>query len=137
MSGSSSTTAALETSQWYITVSSGSGSNEPVPSSMNSTPSGLVHSRTNSPFGPWPVAQTQWQGRQLRIWQAQAYPQQPAGASAGTVVATSEPGIDVATGDGVLRVERLQPAGKRPMPARDFLNAHDLDGAVFGCEQGG
>ena len=86
-------------------------------------------------FNPWPVAQTQWQGRQLRIWQAQALTQQPAGATAGAVVATSELGIDVATGEGVLRVERLQPAGKRSMSARDFLNAHDLDAVVLGHEQ--
>ncbi len=85
-------------------------------------------------FDPWPVAQTHWQGRQLRIWQAQALPR-PVSAAPGSVVATSQSGIDVATGDGVLRIEQVQPAGKRRMPVRDFLNAHDVDAAVFGREQ--
>jgi methionyl-tRNA formyltransferase len=39
----------------------------------------------------------------------------------------------VATGEGLLRVKRLQPAGKRAMFAAEFGNARDLGGAVFGA----
>jgi methionyl-tRNA formyltransferase len=40
-------------------------------------------------------------------------------------------GILVAAGSGTLRVTRLQPPGKRPMSAADFLNARRLDGSRF------
>jgi methionyl-tRNA formyltransferase len=82
-------------------------------------------------FNPWPVAETQWHGQQLRIWEAA-----PAAASApgrpGTVLATSAEGIDVCTGDGALRLSRVQIAGRKAMSAAEFLNAHRLDGAVLG-----
>jgi methionyl-tRNA formyltransferase len=38
----------------------------------------------------------------------------------------------VVTGEGVLRISRLQPAGKRPMSAADFINARSLDGVRLG-----
>jgi methionyl-tRNA formyltransferase len=48
------------------------------------------------------------------------------------VIATTRGGIDVATGEGVLRITELQAPGKRPLAAADFLNAVALEGAVFG-----
>jgi len=53
-------------------------------------------------------------------------------AAPGEVVATSNEGIDVACGAGLVRIERLQPAGKRVMSAAEFLRGHDLPvGAVL------
>lgn len=82
-------------------------------------------------FDPWPIAQTQWNGQQLRVWAAT-----PIDASAlsspGKVLATSAAGIDVGTGDGVLRLTRVQIAGRKAMSAAEFLNAHRLDDAVLG-----
>ena len=82
-------------------------------------------------FNPWPVAQTDLDGTSLRIWDALA--ELTATQSLpGTVVTTDKTGIAVATGDGILRLTRLQPAGKKPMSAADYLNARHLDGARFG-----
>jgi methionyl-tRNA formyltransferase len=82
-------------------------------------------------FDPWPVAQTRWKGQQLRIWQAMPI-DSSAAAAPGEVLATSAAGIDVATGNGVLRLTRVQSAGRKSMSAADFLKAHRLDGAVLG-----
>lgn len=82
-------------------------------------------------FNPWPVAQTELAGRVLRIWQSTPLTAGSA-ASPGRVVATGKAGIDVATGDGVLRILRLQMPGKKALSAADFLNAQDLDGVMFG-----
>ena len=82
-------------------------------------------------FNPWPIAQTRWGDGVLRIWAAQAL----AGgdtAPAGQVLGASKSGIDVQTGEGILRIAILQAPGKRPMSAAEFLNAHKVEGAVFG-----
>ncbi len=82
-------------------------------------------------FNPWPVAQTGFAGGMLRIWEAEPLPGIGEGQP-GSVAATSKAGIDVITGDGALRIHTLQAPGKRAMSAADFLNAHKLDGVVFG-----
>jgi methionyl-tRNA formyltransferase len=83
-------------------------------------------------FNPWPVAQTQAGGQPLRIWRAQATPDTRTAATPGTVVAETRDGIAVATGNGILQLQEIQPAGKRPMAAADFLNAHSLLGLRLG-----
>ena len=82
-------------------------------------------------FNPWPVAETRWNGQQLRVWEAMPIDSASPG-SPGKVLATSTAGIDVGTGNGVLRLTRVQSAGRKAMSAAEFLNAHRLDGAVLG-----
>ncbi|WP_295392062.1 methionyl-tRNA formyltransferase [uncultured Thiodictyon sp.] len=82
-------------------------------------------------FDPWPVAQTRFQGEPLRIWSAQVA--EPSSTAApGTVVAADRMGLRVATGAGLLAITRLQPPGKRPMDAADFLNARAMTGVCLG-----
>ncbi len=82
-------------------------------------------------FNPWPIAQTRWNGQQLRVWDATPI-DSPAPPSPGRVLATATAGIEVGTGSGVLRLTRVQTAGRKAMSAADFLNAHRPDGAVLG-----
>jgi methionyl-tRNA formyltransferase len=82
-------------------------------------------------FNSWPVAETRWNGQQLRVWEAAPLAAKSS-AVPGTVIATSAEGIDVATGDGVLRLTRVQAAGRKAMTAADFLKAHRPEGAVLG-----
>jgi methionyl-tRNA formyltransferase len=93
-------------------------------------------------FNPWPVAYTMAPAAQagnhrpcqrLRIWSARvvAY---SGGAPAGTVVASSAAGIDIATERDALRILTLQAPGKRTMSSADYLNAHALP---VGCMLGG
>ncbi len=84
-------------------------------------------------FDPWPVAQTSLEGVSLRLWGSElADLIPPPAALPGQVLAAGKGGIEVATGAGVLRLTRLQPPGKRPMSAAEFLNARHLDGARLG-----
>lgn len=95
-------------------------------------PAAVLERRVRA-FDPWPVAEARFAGGgRLRIWRAAALAQDAAGAVPGTIVAAGAPGIDVATGDGLLRLERVQPPSARPMEARAYLAAHDLRGLRFG-----
>ncbi len=82
-------------------------------------------------FNPWPVAHTRFEGRPLRIWEARALPGGRQGPP-GTVLGQSAEGVDVATGDGVLRLVTVQRPGGRAMPATAFVNAHDMSHARLG-----
>lgn len=82
-------------------------------------------------FNPWPVAETRWNGQQLRIWQAAAS-EADTSTEPGRVLRCTSEGIDVATGAGVLTLERVQLAGRSAMSAAQFVNAHRLEGAVLG-----
>ncbi|MBK1718220.1 methionyl-tRNA formyltransferase [Thiocystis violacea] len=83
-------------------------------------------------FDPWPVAQTSLDDAPLRVWEAQAEPASVGESIPGSVLQADRSGILVATGDGALRIRRLQPASKKPMTAGDYLNARHLDGARLG-----
>lgn len=60
---------------------------------------------------------------------------QASSTSPGGVVENSHDAIWVKTGNGVLSLDLVQPAGKRPMNAREFLNGHPVKaGDFFGRE---
>ncbi|MEP7096179.1 MAG: methionyl-tRNA formyltransferase [Dokdonella sp.] len=73
-------------------------------------------------FDPWPVAEAQIHGERVRIWSAEAIAG-TAHAQPGSLFATPRDALDIATGDGVLRIHEVQRDGGRRMPVRDWLNA--------------
>jgi len=83
-------------------------------------------------FNPWPVAEGLLdQGDRLRVWDAVVVGAAASGARPGAIVAATREGIDVATGDGVLRLTKVQPPSARVMDAAAYLAAHSLIGAAF------
>jgi methionyl-tRNA formyltransferase len=86
------------------------------------TQSAQVLARRVRAFNPWPVAEAQLAGERVRIHGAVALEQDVAVAP-GTVLAASKHGIDVACGDGVLRLLVLQREGGKAISAADYLNA--------------
>jgi len=81
-------------------------------------------------FNPWPVAQAQYEGKSLRIWGARAV--DCADGSPGAVVAAGKQGIDVACGEGCLRLLEIQLPGGKRLDAAAFLNARDVAGLTLG-----
>lgn len=102
-------------------------------------------------YNAWPVAYCSYEKNNklanLRLWQAEVLAKNNSIADVslkngseknnpeqnghgkneyGKVIAESSAGIDVVCGDGVLRITRLQPEGKRQMSVADFLNANSL-----------
>ncbi|MFN8489853.1 MAG: methionyl-tRNA formyltransferase [Caldilineaceae bacterium] len=74
--------------------------------------------RMTRAYTPWPSAFTTWQGEMFKIWQTEVI---PGSAEPGLVVNTPQ-GTAVGTGDGLLLLRMVQPAGKRSMDVRSFLN---------------
>ena len=79
----------------------------------------------------WPVAQTFYDGNVLRIWRAQAL-SQVVEELPGTVLASAGKYFDVATGQGVLRLQEVQLPGGKRMKVKDFISARDISGMRLG-----
>ncbi len=59
----------------------------------------------------------------VKVWRAQVFSTESK-AEAGTVLAATAEGIDVATANGVLRILELQKAGGKRQLAKDFVNCY-------------
>lgn len=82
-------------------------------------------------FQPWPGCCTRWQGKLLKVIEAEPLPA-VANSVVGCVVALPGDGLGVVTGDGVLRLLALQLEGKRVMTADEFLRGQrSFVGAVL------
>lgn len=81
-------------------------------------------------FNSWPVAQTLYNGKVLRIWRARAISEEN-DLEPGSVL-PSHKHFDVATGAGILRLLEVQLPGGKPIAAEDFLNAHTISGIKLG-----
>jgi methionyl-tRNA formyltransferase len=82
-------------------------------------------------FNSWPVAQTLFEDKQLRIWQARATSSNT-NEPAGTIILADGKQLAVATGEGALQIIELQPPGKKRMPAQAFMNSRNLQGVFLG-----
>ncbi len=75
---------------------------------------------------PWPVATMELDGKSYRVFGAE-YSEHITTKKPGSVVSTSEQGIEMACADGkTLYITELQAPGKKRMRAADFLRGHAL-----------
>ncbi len=89
-------------------------------------PADAVYSRHRGVAG-WPGSHFGWQGESVKVpsLRPSRSDEGPPGAQTpapGTVLGHEDGGLRVACGEGVIVLESVQPAGKRPMPARDWAN---------------
>ncbi len=81
-------------------------------------------------FHPWPGCYTRWQGKMLKILEADSLSGERGGV--GRVVALEEEGIGVQTGDGIIGLRQVQLEGKRAMSGKEFLRGQrQLIGALL------
>lgn len=83
----------------------------------------------------WPGAYTWHEGKLLKIFRSSVAPACGEKCKApGQICAADKCGILISTGNGCLRVEELQPAGRRRMSAREFITGHRIViGEKFGA----
>jgi methionyl-tRNA formyltransferase len=70
-------------------------------------------------FFPWPGAWIEFEGAPLKILRAHALPDGGGGATAGRTVAAGLPAL--VTADGLLALDEVQPAGRKPVSGAAFL----------------
>ncbi|MEQ4531428.1 MAG: methionyl-tRNA formyltransferase [Mixta sp.] len=73
-------------------------------------------------FNPWPVSYFYIDEQPVKVWQASVLPHQD-GYQPGEIVQADKSGIQVATSEGILNIQTLQPAGKKAMSVQDILNS--------------
>lgn len=85
----------------------------------------------------WPGAYTDWNGKVMKIWAADVYAKDQEttagdiisdseGNLPGTIVKVERDGFYVQTGDGLLKVTKLQIPGKKKMDAAAFLRGYQV-----------
>ena len=73
----------------------------------------------------WPGITTQWDGLTIKLTNLEQL-NETSSQSPGTVIQVCDAGINVATGEGVVRITELQPPGKRAMSVADYLRGNAL-----------
>jgi len=98
-----------------------------------SQPAAQIERMTRA-YAPWPSAFTTWRGQPFKIWRAEVLDDGEVDDSVepGMVVVV-ERGVAVGTGGGLLRLQNVQPAGKRAMDIESLLNGSpDFVGSKLG-----
>jgi methionyl-tRNA formyltransferase len=77
---------------------------------------------------PWPSAYTDWNGKVMKIWEAEVEAEEKAAGQAepGTIVRVEKNQFAVQTGDGLLLIRELQIPGKKRMDAGAFLRGYQV-----------
>ncbi len=86
-----------------------------------SQPGNLLARRVRA-FHPWPICEATVAGERLRIHSARALPLEHHQAP-GSILLANKSGLDIACGEGALRVLQVQREGGRPVAIADYLNA--------------
>ncbi|MCR5517554.1 MAG: methionyl-tRNA formyltransferase [Lachnospiraceae bacterium] len=74
-------------------------------------------------FNPWPSAYTHLNGKMLKVWECDIIEDDDMDSQIGELI-MREDGVYVKTGDGVLRITRLQLEGKKSMSAQEFVRGY-------------
>ncbi|MDA9558053.1 methionyl-tRNA formyltransferase [Vibrio sp.] len=73
-------------------------------------------------FNPWPMSYFQIEEQNIKVW-GSSVSNMTTKATAGTIIQADKNGIFVATGKGVICLEKLQIPGKKPCLCSDILNS--------------
>lgn len=85
-------------------------------------PAAVIERRLRA-FDPAPGASASLAGERFKLWRAVLVAGR---GEPGTVLGAGDAGIDVACGDGALRLTELQRAGGKRLPARQFLQGQPV-----------
>ncbi len=75
---------------------------------------------------PWPVATAMIQDKRFKIYEVRPS-ERTTDQPAGTLLALTKQGLEVACGDGVLVITKLQAEGGKRMAAADYFRGHPIE----------
>ncbi|MFO7815479.1 MAG: methionyl-tRNA formyltransferase [Halanaerobiales bacterium] len=81
-------------------------------------------------MNPWPGSFTYLNGELLKIFEVEVLNHNTELKPGSVVNADPDFGLLVQTGDGVIKINRLQLAGKKEMSSSDFLRGYDLEEGI-------
>lgn len=83
-------------------------------------------------LNPWPSAYTMWNGKVMKLWEAEVL-EENSDLAPGTIARVDKEAFYVQTGDGMLKVCALQIPGKKRMQADAFLRGYQVkQGEILG-----
>ena len=89
-----------------------------------------IHNKVRA-FNPSPIAYTTLNDVNIKIYEGEETSENISG-EVGEIVKANKEGIFVRCSDGVYKITKLQPAGKKVMDSRDYINGNkDLVGKMF------
>ncbi|MCX4026919.1 methionyl-tRNA formyltransferase [Endozoicomonas sp. SM1973] len=84
-------------------------------------------------FNPWPIAFTELDGQRIRVWEAKPLAvngkslailsANSSDQAPGTIISANKEGLDIACGNGTLRITRLQLPNSKSMSVQELLNS--------------
>ena len=88
-------------------------------------------------LNPWPSAYTFYNGKTLKIWDADVLEEAvPTDAVPGQVLQADKHGFTVAAGEGILKINELQLEGKKRMAADALLRGFTITpGEILGHQE--
>lgn len=92
--------------------------------------SGIELDRKIRGLNSWPVAQTLFNGKVMRVWKARLADDESK-LSPGTIVQQGKQ-MNIVTGEGVIELLEIQLPGGKRIETQAFLNAHDVNGVILG-----
>jgi methionyl-tRNA formyltransferase len=77
---------------------------------------------------PWPGAFAYYKEEPMKLIKAVAIPETDVDASVpGQILSVSSAGLDIGTSSGILRVTKIQSAGKRPMEVSEYIKGNQIE----------
>ncbi|WP_088005883.1 methionyl-tRNA formyltransferase [Indiicoccus explosivorum] len=83
-------------------------------------PASQIHDHVRG-LRPWPVAYTTLSDSNVKVWDTEKT-EMTGNGKPGEIIGSDSTGIYVQTGEGVIILTEIQPAGKKRLPAKDLAN---------------
>lgn len=80
-------------------------------------------------LNPWPVAFTNYEDRVMKIYKAHII-NKKASEEPGRILKVSKEGIEVACGENILLIEKIQFPGKKPLFVKEYIRGNEIKEGV-------
>lgn len=82
-------------------------------------------------LSPIPSAWTMIDGKQFKIFRTSVSSENSGNHTPGTIISDGKKTMEIATGNGILKLEELQPEGKKRMSTEEFLRGYKIPSTLI------